>query len=126
MSLARNCQRRWFLQMRRQIVRLMCSYQQAIDAPNAIGGQILRGATFLITYCLGSTSAAGTGWYGFAIYTCTSVKLQKIYLTYKCYLRMCTIQLRIIHESIFAPNTSSFFLYGASELFILIINVFKI
>lgn len=68
MSLARNCQRRWFLQMTRQIVRLMCSYQQAIDAPNAIGGQILRGATFFITYCLGSASVAGTGWYGFAIH----------------------------------------------------------
>lgn len=91
MSLARNCQRRWFLQMRRQMVRLMCSYQQAIDAPNAIGGQTLRGATFLITYCLGSASVAGTGWYGFAIHAHVSNfrKYSYIYINvntciYKC------------------------------------------
>lgn len=49
MSLMMHSHRRWFLQMRRHAVRLMCSYQQAIDAPKEINGHTRRGATLLIT-----------------------------------------------------------------------------
>lgn len=60
---------RWCLQMVRQMVRLTCSYQHAIDAPNAIGGHTRRGATRRITYCVAApASSSGTGKYG-----CTTI-----------------------------------------------------
>lgn len=62
-SLVRNSHKRWFLHMRRQIVRLICSYQQAIDAPNDITGHTRRGATILST-CCAACSPFGTGKYG--------------------------------------------------------------
>jgi hypothetical protein len=55
-------QTRWCLQMVRQMVRLTCSYQHAMDAPNAIGGHTRRGATRRITYCVAAPdSSLGTG-----------------------------------------------------------------
>lgn len=62
-SLVRNSHRRWFLQIRKQMVRLMCSYQAAMDAPNAISGHTRLGANFLIKYCV-PCSPFGTGKYG--------------------------------------------------------------
>ena len=55
-------QTRWCRQMVRQMVRLTCSYQHAMDAPNAIGGHTRRGATRRITYCVAApASDSGTG-----------------------------------------------------------------
>lgn len=55
----------WCLQMVRQIVRLTCSYQHAIDAPKAIGGHTRLGATCLMIYCeAAASSPLGTGKYG--------------------------------------------------------------
>lgn len=62
-SLVRNSHNRWFLHMSRQIVRLMCSYQHAVEAPNAINGHTRLGANLLITYCA-PCSPFGTGKYG--------------------------------------------------------------
>jgi hypothetical protein len=60
--LKRRSQTRWWRQMVRQMVRLTCSYQHAMDAPNAIGGHTRRGATRRITYCAAdSDSDSGTG-----------------------------------------------------------------
>lgn len=51
--------------MVRQMVRLTCSYQHAMDAPKAIGGHTRRGATRRITYCVAApASSSGTGKYG--------------------------------------------------------------
>lgn len=47
-------------------MREMCSYQQAMDAPSAMGGHTLLGATLLNTYCV-PCSPFGTGKYGGAI-----------------------------------------------------------
>ena len=64
-SLKSRSHTRWCLQMVRQMVRLTCSYQHAIDAPNAIGGHTRRGATRRITYCVAApASSSGTGKYG--------------------------------------------------------------
>lgn len=63
-----NSHKRWFLHMSKQIVLLMCSYQHASDAPNAINGQTLLGATLLNTYWV-PCSPLGTGKYG-----CTHLK----------------------------------------------------
>lgn len=62
-NLKMNSQTRWFLQMSKQIVRLICSYQHATDDPNAIIGHTLLGATLLSTYCV-PCSPFGTGKYG--------------------------------------------------------------
>lgn len=51
-SLVRNSTIRWFLQISKQIVLEMCSYQQAMEAPKAITGHTRLGATLLITYCV--------------------------------------------------------------------------
>jgi hypothetical protein len=64
--LKRRSQTRWWRQMVRQMVRLTCSYQHAIEPPNAIGGHTRRGATFRITYCAAAPAPAadtdsGTG-----------------------------------------------------------------
>lgn len=63
MSLKRKSHTRWFLQISRQMVLLTCSYQHAIDAPNAIGGQTRLGATLRIMCCAPS-SPFGTAKYG--------------------------------------------------------------
>lgn len=62
-NLAKNSHSRWFLHIRRQIVREICSYQQAIDAPKTIAGHTRRGASFRITYWFAGTPF-GTGKYG--------------------------------------------------------------
>ena len=67
--LKRRSQTRCWRQMVRQMVRLTCSYQHAMDPPNAIGGHTRRGATFRITYCAAAPAPAadtvsGTGKYG--------------------------------------------------------------
>lgn len=50
--LVMDSQNRWFLQMTKHAVRVMCSYQHTSDAPNAIGGHTRLGATLLMTYCV--------------------------------------------------------------------------
>lgn len=67
-NLVRNSHRRWFLLRTRQAVRLMCSYQHPIDAPNAMTGHTRRGPILLIVYWAGS-SPFGAGKYG-----CTNFK----------------------------------------------------
>jgi len=64
--LKRRSQTRCWRQMVRQMVRLTCSYQHAIEPPNAIGGHTRRGATRRITYCAAAPAPAadtdsGTG-----------------------------------------------------------------
>lgn len=54
---------RWFLQIRRQIVLLICSYQHTDEIPNTIDGQTRRGANFLNTYYV-PFSPIGVGKYG--------------------------------------------------------------
>jgi hypothetical protein len=62
-NLKSRSQSRWCLQMVRQMVRLTCSYQHAMDAPKAIGGHTRRGATRRITYCVAEPpgTSLGTG-----------------------------------------------------------------
>lgn len=62
-SLVRNSNKRWFLLRTRHAVRLICSYQHPIDAPNAITGHTFLGAILLIVYCAGA-SPFGAGKYG--------------------------------------------------------------
>lgn len=76
--LAIKSQSRWFLQTTRHTVLLTCSYQDATDAPKAIGGHTRLGATCRSTYWLPS-SPLGTGKYGCA---CNENKIKHFACTY--------------------------------------------